>query len=155
FIGGDAQNGDGVTRRHAISLARMRGLYPSFAGRKEELQKWRHALRPRGFVVLRAFHALVVQVAARPPTLAKKNVAKTLYVFDGPPTLARSNIQPHARQRVHGSGVRKAQNHSLVPPYRRRKRRDFPKHVRKTQPQIQRYQPAERRASNPRVFRSG
>jgi hypothetical protein len=56
------------------------------------LQKGTDALGPSGFVVLAAFDALVVQVAAELPTFLQKHVAKSFDVLDDARAFACADV---------------------------------------------------------------
>src|SRR5580692_10831066 len=76
------------------TVSEMGGLYPSLADRKQKLEKRADALRPGILVVLAAFDALILQVAAELPALAEQNVAESLHIIDYSWTFAGPNIQP-------------------------------------------------------------
>src|ERR1700730_5946867 len=114
-------------------ISNLRGLYPSFSSRKQELQEWSHSPRPRRFIVLRAFHWFVIQTLLRPPTLGQQHIAKSFHIVHDPRAFLRADIQPDPRQRLPRLGIRKSQNHSPVPPHPWRQRRHFSEHVRQLQ----------------------
>src|SRR5580700_2271067 len=109
----------GADRKNRSEQPRDRcGLYFGPAGRIQELQKGTDTLGPSGFVVLAAFDALVVQVAAELPTFLQKQVAKLFDVLDDARALACADVQPDRRTRIHDSSRCEAMHDLVVPPDR-------------------------------------
>src|SRR5258708_9430210 len=129
-----------------------RGLYSGLARGIQELQKRSDALRPSRFVVLRAFDALVVQVAPKAPAFFEEHVTELLDVLHDARAFARTNVQPDARAGLHDLGLSETQDDELVPPDGQRQRGDFSKNTRMLQPQIEGDQAAQRRTSNAGVL---
>src|SRR5580704_5353405 len=95
--------GPGPREAERRTVNEMGGLYPSLADGKQKLEKRADALRPGILVVLAAFDALVLQVAAELPALAEQDVAEPLHIVDNSRTFAGANVQPHARERTNWS----------------------------------------------------
>src|SRR5580700_413649 len=122
----------GADRKNRSEQPRDRcGLYFGLAGRIQELQKGTDTLGPSGFVVLAAFDALVMQVAAELPAFLQKHVAKLFDVLDYARAFACADVQPDARARIHVSSSCETMHDLLVPPDGRRERGEFSKNVRK------------------------
>src|ERR1700716_1699353 len=96
------------------------------------------ALRPRGFIVLRTFYTLVVQVAIKLPSFSQQHVAEIFYITQDLGSFASADVQPNARSRLDLSHRRKTVHHPLVPPHRRRKCRQPAKYPRELQAQVKR-----------------
>src|SRR5229473_1965910 len=131
------------------------GLYSGLARGIQELQKRSDALRPSRFVVLRAFDALVVQVAPKAPAFFEEHVTELLDVLHDARAFARTNVQPDARAGLHDRGLSKTVDDEMVPPDGRRERGDFSKNARMLEPQIKGDQAAQRRTADAGVLRAG
>src|SRR5580692_2086419 len=84
------------------------GLYFGLTDRIQELQERRDSLRPGGFVVLGAFHALVMQVAAELPSFLQEYVAKLFDVLDDARAFACANVEPDHGARIYICSLREA-----------------------------------------------
>ena len=91
------------------------------------MQKGSDTLRPRGFVVFRAFDALVVQVPPELPAFGEEHVTEFLHVAHDARAFARADVEPNPRARLNDGGLGKAMNYAVVPPDGRRERGNFPK----------------------------
>ena len=126
----------------ALALKETARIIPAFCARPEKAevtareQKRRpDAPRPCGLIVLRAFNALVVQIVLRLPAFFEQDVSEPLHIFHRAAAFSRADIEPDAWVRPHGRRGSKAKNHALIPPHRRRKRRNPSKHLRQLQTQ--------------------
>ena len=119
------------------------------------MQKRADTLRPGGFVVLSAFDALVVQIAAEAPAFFEKQVAKALDVLNDARPFASADVEPDARARFDMERARKAMDDELVPPNGRGKRGDFSKDGVMLESQVKRDQASQGRAANAGMLRTG
>src|SRR5229473_1056280 len=132
-----------------------RGLYSGLVRGIQELQKWADALSPGGFVVLRAFDALVVQVLFELPAFFEQHIAEFFHLRHDAGTFARADIQPDARAGLDDRRPREAVNHLLVPPNRWREGGDFPENARMLEAQVERNKSAQGGAADAGVLRAG
>src|ERR1700730_13965034 len=116
--------------------------------RIQKLEKGTDALRPGGFIMLRAFDALVVQVLSELPAFFEKHVTKFLYVLHDALALACADVQPDAWSRLNCSRLSETVNDKLVPPYGGRQGGYLSKHARMFEPEIERDQSAQRGAAD-------
>src|SRR5712692_10274497 len=131
--------------RRPLETERLeRGLYSGLAGGIQKLQKRRDALRPGHFIVLRAFDALVVQVALQLPAFFKEHVTEPLNFLHDARAFARADIQPDARAGRHDRGLSKTMDNELIPPHGRREGGDSSKNARMLEPQIEGNEAAQR-----------
>src|SRR6266481_869256 len=158
FVGTDAENGERLFLRHGtppLERERIeRGLYSGFACGIQKLQKRADALRPSYFVVLGAFHALVMQIALELPAFFKEHVAEFLDFLHDARAFARADIEPDARARLHGRCFRKTVDHVLVPPDGRRERGDSSKNARMLETEIEGNEAAQRGATDAGMLRA-
>jgi hypothetical protein len=64
--------------------------------------------------------------------------------------LGGAHVHPQPQRRARARGADRPQDHPPVPPHRRRHHGELPEHVGTRQPQVQRDQPAQRGAAQPR-----
>src|SRR5256885_9252190 len=107
---------------HCVLMQILRGAQytPQSAYGKQKLEEWADTLRPRGFVVLGAFHSLVMQIFAEAPASLHQCVAKHFYVVDNAGSFACTDVEPDARARFRHTGLRETQDDAMIPPDRRR-----------------------------------
>src|SRR6266851_5587391 len=132
-----------------------RGLYSGLAPRIQELQKGSDTLRPGGFVVFRAFDALVVQVPLELPAFGEKHVTEFVHLTHDARAFARADVEPNPRARLNDGGLGKAMNYAVVPPYGRRECGNFPENARMLESNIEGDQTTERRTTNAGMLRAG
>src|SRR5216684_1064179 len=132
-----------------------RGLYSGLAHRIQELQKGSDTLRPRGFVVFRAFDALVVQVPLELPAFGEKHVTEFLHLAHDARAFARADVEPNPRARLNDGGLGKAMNYAVVPPYGRRECGNFPENARILESNIEGDQTTQRRPTDAGMPRAG
>src|ERR1700739_2020909 len=114
---------------------------------EEELQERADALGPGGLVMLRAFHAFVMQIAPKLPAFFEQYVAEPFHILHNARPFACADVQPEAWPGLHRSARRKAQDHAFVPPDRWRKGGNFPENLGLAEPEVQRHKTAEGRAT--------
>ncbi len=119
------------------------------------MQKWSDTLRPRGFVVFRAFDALVAQVPPGLPAFGEEHVTEFLHLAHDARALARADVEPNPRARLNDGGLGKAMNYAVVPPYGRRERGNFPENARMLEPNIEGDQSTERRTADAGMLWAG
>src|SRR6266705_3511987 len=149
-----------ITSRHNRPWNRRptcgeRGLYSGLAPRIQELQKGSDTLRPRGFVVFRAFDALVAQVLPELPAFGEEHVTEFLHLAPDARAFARADVEPNPRARLNDGGLGKAMNYAVVPPYGRRERGNFPENARMLDSNIDGDQTTERRTTDAGMLRAG
>ncbi len=76
------------------------GLYFGLPSGIQESKEWTDALGPSRFVVLAAFHTLVVQVLAELPAFLQEHVAKLLNVLDDARAFPCADVQPDTGVRM-------------------------------------------------------
>ncbi len=87
--------------------------------------------------MLRALHALVVQIVAEAPAFFEKHVKKVFHVPHDTRPFTRADVQPDARTGFDAERARKAMNELLIPPSRRRECGDFSKNGGILEPDIE------------------
>src|SRR5579863_5719191 len=102
-----------------------------------------------------AFHAGVVEILTQTPAFLEQNITELLDVLHDARPFASAGIEPDARAGKDARRFREASDHALVPPDRRRERRELSKSARQLQTDLERDQPTERRSAQPRVGRPG
>jgi len=112
----------------------------------------RVTLSPGSFVVLGTFNALVVEILSGLPAFADEHVAEALHILHDARSFARADIQPDAREGLHGRRGSESQDDAFIPPNRRSKGRNFAKNLRLAQTEIERNQSTQRRAANAGVL---
>src|SRR5947209_7638878 len=111
----------------------------------EELEHLTHPGAPRLLVMLGPLRLDVLEVVVGDPALGRQRIAQRAGVRDNVRTLTGAGVEPDTQRQLGAKLLDLADNHSTIPPHRRRKHREPIEGGRILEPEMHREQAAEGR----------